>query len=195
MPANILQDVTRTEALVFAFAAVVAVAVGASSTGTMDSGTQESELLTWENEITVKHNGEVVAQFHNVLTDQGKDFIRDKISAVNTTGHFVAGDANKNATFIAVGNGSAPVEGDTQLAKEVTTGGLSRAQGSAKTHGAGNFSVKHQFTANADIGVVNTTSLNWNSTGPSIVSGGAFGTEANIVDGDSLTVTHNITIS
>lgn len=182
----------------FALFAVSALALGVSvSAPAAQVGQDEADVLTWENHITVKHNGEVVAEFHNLLTDQGEDFIRDKISALNTTGDFVASDPAKNASFIAVGNGTTPLtKTDTILPGEVTdsNSGLQRAQGSTTAYQAGNFSVSVTFTANEDIGVVNRTSLNWNSSGPSIVSGGAFGTEANILNGDQLTVTHNISI-
>lgn len=162
----------------------------------VSSASHGEDVLTWENTITVERNGEVVDTFHNVLTFQGRDFIRDKISALNATGDIVASDADKNVSFIAVGNKSAPSESDTVLPGEVVDGssGLSRAQGSTTAYQAGNFSVEVTFDATEDVGVVNTTSLNWNSSGPSIVSGGAFGTEANILSGDQLTVTHNISI-
>lgn len=182
--------------VMFAVAVIVLAAFAAGMAFQPQSTSQESEVLTWDNQITIQHNGEVIAQFHNVLTDQGANFIRDKISASNSTAGVFSGDNTQNASFVAVGNGTAPSKSTVQLADEVANDGLQRSQGTTKTYGPGNFSVEVSFTANGgDIGVVNTTSLNWNSSGPSIISGGAFGTEANILDGDTLTVTHNISIS
>ncbi len=183
--------------LVFVLAVALAFAAGGSLNGEDSVGYKDSDdLLDWENEITIQHNGEVIARFHNVLTTQGKQFIRDKISGANATNHNVAGDAGKNLSFIALGNGSEPSSGDTQLPSEITQGGtgLTRTNGGITTYGGGNFSVDHQFTADADVGTVNTTGLNWNSSGSSLVSGGSF-SDANILDGDQITVTHNISIS
>lgn len=183
---------------VVAVIALLAFASGAALTGMFGSlalpGTGQEESVEWEGHITVEHNGEIIADFHNTLTTQGQNFIRDKIVGQdNTTG--TAGISSLNASWIAVGNGTNVGSGDTILDKEITSGGLARDNGAVTTFSGGEFKVEHQFDATSDIGVVNTTSLNWNSTGPSIISGGAFGSEANILSGDSLTVTHNITIS
>lgn len=170
-----------------------AVAVVATA-GIGGGGEAHEEGLQWENTITIHHNGELVEQFHNTLADQGKNFIRDKIVTLdNTTG--TASNETLNATWISLGNGTTVAAGDTILNKEITSAGLERDNGAVTTFAAGEFQVQHQFTATSDIGVVNTTGLNWNSTGPSLISGGQFSTDANILNGDSLTVTHNITIS
>lgn len=161
---------------------------GAEVEGPFDAG------VNWNTEVIIQHNGEVIDRFDNVLTTQGKNFIRSKISGADSLA--VAGDAGKNLSFISLGNGSAPVAGDTQLPEEITNAGtgLDRTNGGTTTYDGGNFSVSHQFTASADVGTVNTTGLNWDSSGSNLVSGGSF-SDANILDGDQITVTHNISIS
>lgn len=183
--------------LSLALATSVAFVAGGSATGLFADGASSAsdEGLQWENHIIVEKNGDVVWEGHNVLTDQGKNWIRSQIAKV-TGGDHLAKDST-NATYIAVGNGTAPSAGDTALDKEIQKAGLSRAAGSVTTYGPGEFQVQNTFTASSDVGIVNTTSLNWGSTagGTSLVSGSSFSTEANILADDSLTVTHNITIS
>ncbi|MDY6788369.1 MAG: hypothetical protein SVV03_00230 [Candidatus Nanohaloarchaea archaeon] len=189
---------TISMSLIFVVAVALAFSLGLQK-GKSSAESDNDDIIEWENEITVAHerNGEVINKFtfENTLTDQGKEFIRDKISALNASGHNVAGRPERNISFISLGNGSTVSAGDTQLDKEITVGGLSRSQGSTTAYGSRNFSVQNQFTATSDIGTVNTTALNWNSSGSSLVSGGAFGTEANILDGDQITVTHNVSLS
>lgn len=200
--------------MAFVAVAAVAVAVGVSGTGpvspqsTQDSASQESNVLTWEGHITVKQvrDGDVVDTWedHNILTMQGQQWIRRQIGEglnddTNATVSALVNDAT-NVSFIALGNGSAPVAATQQLDQEIGDGepnnGLERQEGTQTNFpSAGEFQIQNTFTATSDIGVVNTTALNWNVSGPSIVSGGAFGTEANILADDQLTVTHNITIS
>lgn len=181
-----------TTVLVVAAAVAVGVAVGTTVNVGQSDGAQK-DVLQWEGHITVEKNGDIVWQGHNVLTDQGQNWIRDQISESTD---LVVDDTSTNVTWISLGNGSAPSAATTQLDEEIAVGSLSRADGTQTTFpGAGLFQIQNTFTATADIGVVNTTGLNWNSSGPSIVSGGAFNTEANILTDDQLTVTHNITIS
>lgn len=179
----------RAELLAVLAAVTMTAAIGVSSAPSSTSA--ESEVLTWDNTITIRHNGETLAKFHNVLTDQGQNWILNQISDDHVSGQSLG----TNASYISVGNGTAPSASTTQLDQEIATGGLSRTEGTTKTFGPGEFQVKNQFTATADIGVVNTTGLNWDSSGTSLISGGAFGTEANIITDDKLTVIHNITIS
>jgi len=193
---NISTKAGITAALMIAVSAFLAgVAFANDITNVAGPDSAHGDDVTWVNWITVEKNGKEIARFHNTLTDQGQDFIRDKIVGQdNSTGTAVT---TKNASYISLGNGTTVNTGDTILDSEIDTGGLKRDVGQVTVFGnsPGEFKVVADFTATKDIGVVNTTGLNWNSTGPSLVSGGSFNTEANILTDDSLTVTHNITIS
>lgn len=184
--------------MVSSLALVMAIGLSVGYVATTDSGqttATDRAGVDWHNEITIKHNGEEVARFHNTLTDQGKNWIRSQIANVGA-GDQIGADSD-NATYISLGNGSDVVAGDVVLDSEIQAGGLSRSAGSVTTFGPGEFQVQNTFTASSDVGVVNTTGLNYGSSPGSntLISGGAFAAEANILNGDSLTVTHNITIS
>lgn len=190
-----------------AFVAVAGLAVTMSAGYMANSGDLGTDVMSsqdqakWHGEYTVKvkRDGEVVyeKQYENTLTDQGQNWIRGQIADV-TSGDELSSDT-ENATFIAVGNGTDVQAGDTVLDKEVQCCGLQRTSGGVTTYGAGEFSVSNQFTAtlgDSQQVVINTTGLNWEGTqgGNTLISGGSFA-DANLLDGDKLTVTHNITIS
>lgn len=169
----------------------------------VDQGVQKQALSSqdtsqWEGIYTVKveRDGEVVykEKEHNLLTTQGQNWIRSQISANDGT----PSDTDE-AEYISLGNTTAPATGDTVLPGEITQYGLDRKQGSTSTFGAGEFQVQKTYTANLGASqqlVVNTTGLNYGSTdgGNTLISGGEF-PDANLLDGDQLTVTHNVTIS
>jgi len=66
----------------------------------------DSDSLQWKNHITVKHNGEVIHEGTNTLTDQGKDFIAGKISEGTTDFQEVTStDLNGNVSeYVAIGH-------------------------------------------------------------------------------------------
>jgi hypothetical protein len=165
-----------------------------------DGATQEvnaaEDSSQWEGVYTVEveRDGEVVyrEKEHNILTTQGQNWIRSKISASDDIGA-----ESDEAEYISVGNTTAPGSGDTILPGEIQNFQLSRTQGTTTTFGTGEFQVQNTFTANLGESqqlVVNTTGLNYQSSGNTLVSGGEF-PDANLLDGDQLTVTHNVTIS
>jgi len=157
-----------------------------------DDGSSE-EALTWENHITVSHNGDVVWEGHNALTDQGKNWIRSQIGNVSATDR--VGTRDTNASYIAIGNGSAGNSGLTNAIDGGALSGSNPAQGDITVFAAGEFKIVNEFTAGSDIGVVNTTSLNYGANVNDHVSVANFTTEANLLQDDTLTVTQNITIS
>lgn len=170
-----------------------AIGIGAPGLQGNSDAVNEQSQLAWQNDIQVERNGEVIAEFENTLTDQGKNWIRSQIAGVSSGDDLTADSVN--ASYISLGSGKDVASGDTVLDSEISTGGLSRTEGSVTVFGAGEFQVQNNFAATSNVGVVNTTGLNWDGSGNSLISGGSFGTEANIQDGDTLTVTHNITIS
>jgi hypothetical protein len=179
--------------LVVSFGAGVALDDGA-----VQEETAAQDSSQWEGVYTVQveRDGEVVykEKEHNILTNQGQNWIRSQISAGNSIG-----SDTDEAQYISVGNQSAPVAGDTVLPGEIQDFSLSRTQGDTTTFGDGEFQVQNTFTASLADGqqlVVNTTGLNYdgNAGANTLVSGGEF-PDANLLDGDQLTVTHNVTIS
>jgi hypothetical protein len=164
----------------------------------MQKASSAEDSSQWEGVYTVEveRDGEVVyrEKEHNILTNQGQNWIRSQISANNGEGS----DSNE-AQYISVGNTTAPQAGDTVLPGEITQYNLERTQGDTTVFGDGEFQVQNTFTANLGEDqqlVVNTTGLNYASdnAGNQLISGGAF-PDANLLDGDQLTVTHNVTIS
>ncbi|MFT4867409.1 MAG: hypothetical protein ACI9LV_000002 [Candidatus Nanohaloarchaea archaeon] len=169
----------------------------------LDDGVTQDETAAqdssqWEGVYTVEveRDGEVVyrEKEHNVLTNQGQNWIRSQISANNGMGN----DGNE-AQYISVGNTSAPTATDTVLPGEIQDFSLSRTQGSTTVFGDGEFQVQNTFQASLGEDqqlIVNTTGLNYDNTAgaDTLVSGGEF-PDANLLDGDQLTVTHNVTIN
>jgi hypothetical protein len=179
--------------LVVSFGAGVAIDDGATA-----DRTSAQDSSQWEGVYTVEveRDGEVVyrEKEHNILTNQGQNWIRSQISASDDIG--TDGD---EAQHISVGNQSAPVATDTVLPGEIQNFNLERTQGDTTTFGDGEFQVQNTFTANLGEDqqlIVNTTGLNYDGTpgADTLVSGGEF-PDANLLDGDQLTVTHNVTIN
>jgi len=178
--------------LVVSFGAGVAL-----DNGVTEDRTSAQDSSQWEGVYTVEveRDGEVVyrEKEHNVLTDQGANWIRSQISQPNGQG-----SDTLEAEHISLGNESAPTAGDTVLPGEIQDHGLARTTGSTTHFGTGEFQVQHTFEASLADGqelIVNTTGLNYDATAgaTTLVSGGEF-PDANLLDGDRLTVTHNVTI-
>lgn len=186
--------------------AMVALGLAVSFTAGMglDNGVEPSEVTASQDHtnwkgvytVTVERDGQVVYEDKesNILTTQGRNWIRSQISAGDGKG----GDSDE-AEYISVGNTSAPGNGDNVLPGEIQNSNLSRAKGSTTVYGTGEFEVQKEFTADLADGeqlVVNTTGLNYGSSPGSdtLISGGAFA-DANLLDGDKLTITHNVTIN
>ena len=81
--------------------------------------------------------------FHTMtLTDYGKDWMEDKLSGLDAGGKW-----NCNATFIACSNSTdTDFASDTSLDEEITTDGLSRAEGSVTNTGTGAWNVTNTFS-------------------------------------------------
>jgi hypothetical protein len=81
---------------------------------------------------------------HNLITDAGKDFIREQIGQTTASG---AIDGN-GANFIALTNtGITPAAGDTALSGEITANGLGRGAGSYAEVSTNQFTITRTFTA------------------------------------------------
>ena len=99
----------------------------------------------------------------NLITDLGERYVRNIIGWDNVT--------SNNAThWIALGNNTAPANGDTKLDAEATATGFTRAANDTCVHWMNGtdyaYNVSNQFTATGTIRV-NATSLHWNPTSDS----------------------------
>lgn len=174
--------------------AILGVLLALVGTGGLPSDNRQG--LSWTNQITVEKNGDKVDTIYNELTDQGKVYIAGKLFGnASSNANFTA----KNFTYISVGDGSTVAAGDTRLDDEYTNYNLSRSQAASVTSSAiGTYTLQKQFVVDLSSGpselTVNTTGLNYDSSGDTLISGGNF-TEATLTDGDKLTVSHEVTIS
>ena len=126
-------------------------------------------------------------QGHNVLTNNGKNFIEQELgdSASATT---------EVANALALGNGSTPTATSTSLDSEITDCGLAKATGTYADDGTGQWNITKTYTSTCDNEVVNTTALYTSSTS-TMFAGDAFSSSVTLQSGDQITVTWNIQIT
>jgi hypothetical protein len=182
-----------------------------------------SAALEWQNQITVEKNGEQVDQIYNTLTDRGRRAIAGKLfdDTSTTTTEASGGEfnyvGNSNFTFIALANATSSSgafdgvkEANTTLDNEIGASAPPNPYNLSRnstldisfSDSPASYKLKKSFTYNGsafDDGdepkiKVNGTGLYFNSSGPSLVSGGDF-TGATLKPGDTITVTHDIEIS
>jgi hypothetical protein len=195
-----LGEVNQTPVLALTLVIAAGVAFSAGNLG--NSGNSMDSGLEWSNQITIEKNGQQIDQFHNKLTDQGKNYIAGELFGTAPTD---AKESFNYFDYISLGyttdGGVQP--GDDVLDNEYTDYNLSRRQASTKTFNnsdADTYTLKKKFKADLSPGPeeidVNMTGLNYESTAGSdtLISGGNF-TTATLTDGDKLTVTHEVTIS
>ena len=134
---------------------------------------------------------------HNLITDAGKDFIRGQIGATSGIG-------TNGANYIALTtNSDAPDEGDTALASEITSGGLSRSQGAYAEVSTDQFTITETFTATATHTAVQKAGLFTAAVTGTPGAGGDDGimmaentfTSVSLANNDQLTITWTITLS
>ena len=120
----------------------------------------------------------------NVLTNAGKEAIEDYLVSYGNV-------AGANFTYLAVGNGTAPVAANTSLSDEITTGGLARAAATVTDWGDGNWSLLKQWTASATHYSVNSTGIFNESSGGTFFAGGTY-TAVNLEANDQLTINYSV---
>lgn len=198
---NHLKRINQRPVLVIAVAVAAGVGFSAGNLGGSNNGMDSG--LEWSNQITVEKNGERIDQFHNELTEQGKNYIAGELFGDGPT------DAEKSSNlfeYISLGN---TTDGGVQpsedvLDNEYTDYNLTRRKASTKEYNSNTdtYTLEKKFLANlsdtddpSEIDV-NMTGLNYNNTNAAntLISGGNF-TTATLTSGDKLTVTHKITIS
>ena len=123
---------------------------------------------------------------HNVLTNVGKNAIRDFIGV----GGFTA-DYN----YIGIGNDTGvPAAGDTALEKEWDACGMTRATATYAALATGNWSMVKTFTSTCDGVVVNASGM-FNDTSPGVMLCAANFTQGTLQTSDEITVTWNFSTS
>jgi len=155
--------------------------------------------LRLELHMTVAHyrNGVLLSKTYHAmsLTTFGKNWICDNLAKVG------GDNVSKSATYIALSNDSSAVSAAwTCLPNEITTDGLSRANGSFTDTGIGTWNMTKSFSVTGD----NSTKLyglhidsyaNWPNGGLIAAEQQGVGNQKNVENGDTLQVTVQGTIS
>jgi len=124
------------------------------------------------------------------LTTLGKNWIADKLTGASGTNFL------KNATYISVSNASDSFSAAwTNIPSEITDGGLARASGTITDTGDGTANCTHTFTASA----TRSTKLygySYHTTGGLIAAEQqGTGSQKNLISGDTLKITVQMTVS
>ena len=116
-----------------------------------------------------------------VLDDKGREVSRHLDSNLITTvglnhiKYLVGEGQGTNAMkYIALGNGTDPEAGSTELSGEWASCGLSRATGNYYSNGDGNWTISASFTANEDGCKVNTTAVFNDTSGAMMFAGDTY---------------------
>jgi len=131
-------------------------------------------------------NDELTGCEHNIWMDLGKNATAQYLGNVPGASGF---------KLISLGNGTTPAAGDTGLNNEINDCGLANVTGEYEKLGANiaNWTIGNQWTSSCDGVTVNTTGL-FNGTGGTYFAGSDF-TDANLNNGDKLTVNYTIWIT
>ncbi|MFH0929132.1 MAG: hypothetical protein V1818_02120 [Candidatus Aenigmatarchaeota archaeon] len=157
---------------------------------TMMPGVQiasQNQGLEYNSMVCIYKNGEMIECSENALTDAGKNAIKDLLGS---------GTAGAAFNYIALGNGSTPGAGSTNLAQEIGEASLGRALGTFNSVGTGNWSITKTFTASGAVGFINTTAL-FNATFPTNNTMFAYNTFTNVSlqNADQINVTWTIWVT
>lgn len=142
--------------------------------------------------ITVERNGNIIYRYetHNLITDAGKDFIKQQAFGTAST---------STAQYIALSTDStAPNANDTTLAGEITSQGLERAQGTATSGGTGQITISKTFTmtsGNQTSFTINKAGLFDSSSGGTLVAVALISNPPTLQAGDSITINWQINIT
>jgi len=150
---------------------------------------QNGTVLGLEIHVDMYHyrHGILLAHSHHAgtMTNIGKNFTKEKISYDS---------GNLNATYIALSNSTdSPSAAWTDLPAEITTGNMSRAQGSYTDTGVGTWNVSYTFSP-TETNSTRLVGLLWN-TGASVLLASDTITPVNYESGDTLEIVWSITAS
>lgn len=140
-----------------------------------------STTIEYHSNVCVWKNGVLLGCTPNVLTNTGKDLIKDYIGGAA---------AGAKVDFIGISNGTPPAAGSTTLNNEITTCGFARAAGSyvSRSESNGNWSFSKVFTSTCNSILVNTTGI-FNASSAGVLFAGNTFTDATLQSNDQLNVT------
>lgn len=144
--------------------------------------------LGFEIHVTMYHyrDGVLINWDHHAgtLTTIGKNYIEDQL-----------GDSpGAVADYIALSNNTgAPSAGWTELPDEITTGGMSRAQGTYQDEGDGVWNITKSFSP-TETNSTQLTGLHWGAGASTLLAADIFNI-INYENGDTVTITWQITVS
>lgn len=130
------------------------------------------------------------APVHNLFTNAGRDLAHAQMYTNTSAG-------TRGAGYVAVTTDSAAAAaGDTSLASEIASGGLSRADATTKSHSAGTntSTVEHTFTSSATHTAVHKSGLFNASSGVTLAHEAVFSSDVTLASGDLLKVTWTLTL-
>lgn len=211
-----MKAVGLTAVLLFAAAAVALSGTpGGDNVAEAEAVTaDDSDNVEWVNHITVEKNGDVVHEGTNNLMDQGQDFVAYQISSSEHDDWGLHSSADgASAEVIGLSDSDSETHSGNSLDSEITSANLTRALGETNPDTeTGEFEVEFTFIADNEA-TVHATGLYWachetendhcedvdsdanGNYDDSLISSADFGQEASLEAGDTLTVTHEITIS
>jgi hypothetical protein len=169
---------------------VLILAIAAVSIFSNGDGVEVGQGLKWKTNVcaeVIRANGEVesLGCKHNVLTDTGKLYAEQALTGTAT-----------NISNLALGNTTAPVAGDTQLAGIIVGCGLLNASSDYQNNIAagGNWSIYHTWTSTCDAITVNTTGLYKVGANMLMFAGTTF-TSTTLQTNDQIKVNYTISIA
>lgn len=126
---------------------------------------------------------------HNLVTDNGLEFVEDSITSGSTT---------DIAKYIQFSTDTSPASGDAQIpATQITGNGLDRAEGTITDIGTGHFHVYELFTLTGTQSGIGSVWLTYKSsnTNPDTFCGIAIDPVINAISGDTIEVTISVEIT
>ncbi len=148
-------------------------------------GNSANDKFSLQGMVCIYKNGQLIECKHNLITNAGKDHIKECIGAGSTTSGCRMG-------YLALANCTNGVSAsDTSLCngQEWTTCGLARADATYNSIGTGNWSHTYQWTSSCDNAIVNATGLFNASSGGTLFAETTF-TSVTLMNGDKLNVTY-----
>jgi hypothetical protein len=144
-----------------------------------------NENLKYTGVACIYKNDQLIGCYHNLITNQGKNFIKQDMMGT------VAITLNK----LAIANSTtAQSAADTSLAGEWSTCGLARATGTLTDIGIGNWSINYVWTSTCDNAIVNATGI-YNETGTTVLFAETTFPTTTLMNGDKINVTYYTWVS
>jgi hypothetical protein len=192
MTYHIAMEIRKRSVLMMTAPAFTAFLVGALLLGgTLPNTTDqfgETMKPTGYVTLSVVRDGNEIYHFedHNLITNAGKDFIAVQLGQTSGLG-------TNGANYIALSDDiAAPNAADTTLTGEISTNGLTRAQGLyAHTAGTDNWTISKTFTATGTVNNVQKAGLFTLGAVGTMMAENTFAS-VNLANGDQLTITWTI---